>query len=212
MEKHNLAEKSHNGYIYERVTKEMYGIPQEGRISHDTLVKHLDTYGYHPSIRIPGLLKHNSRPINFSLVVDNFGVKYPGKDHALHLKSELETKYKVTTDWESKLYIGIELKCDHGKGRVKLSMPGYVHAALHAFQHEKPKKPQDSPYPWAQTVYRKNNQMLSEKAPDEELDENNQKRLPKIVGKLLYYDISIDPPMLMALNSLEAVFSLCSGL
>ena len=72
-------------------------------------------------------------------MVDNFGVKYPGKDHALHLKSELETKYKVTTDWESKLYIGIALKCDHGKGRVKLSMPGYVHAALHAFQHEKPK-------------------------------------------------------------------------
>ena len=117
----------------------MYGIPQEGRISHDALVKHLDTYGYHPSIRTPGLLRQNSRPINFSLVVDNFGVKYSGKDHALHLKSELETKYKVTTDLERKLYIGIALKWDHEKVTVQLSMPGYVHAALHAFQHKKPK-------------------------------------------------------------------------
>ena len=46
--------------------------------------------------------------------------------------------------------------------------------------------------------------MLSEKAPAEELDEYKQKRLQKIVGKLLYYARSIDPTMLMALNSLAA--------
>ena len=40
-EKYNLAEKSHNGYIYTRVKKVMYGTPQEGCISHDDLVKHL---------------------------------------------------------------------------------------------------------------------------------------------------------------------------
>ena len=37
------------------------------------------------------------------------------------------------------------------------------------------------------------------------MDERNQKRLKKIVGKLLYYARSIDPIMLMALNSLAAV-------
>ena len=47
--------------------------------------------------------------------------------------------------------------------------------------------------------------MLSEKAPAEELDENNQKILQKIVGKFLYYDGSIDSTILMALNSLAAV-------
>ena len=41
VEKYNLTEKSHNGYIYARLTKEMYGIPQEERISHEALVKHL---------------------------------------------------------------------------------------------------------------------------------------------------------------------------
>ena len=49
-------------------------------------------------------------------------------------------------------------------------MPGYVRAALHDLQHDKPKKPQESPHPWTQPVYRNNNHMLSEKSPAEELD------------------------------------------
>ena len=84
-------------------------------------------------------------------------------------------------------------------------MPGYVCTALNAFQHKPPKQPQESPYPSTQPVYRKNNQMLSEKAPVEELDEYNQKRLNKIVGKLLYHARSVDPTMLISLRSLAAV-------
>ena len=87
----------------------MYGILQADRISHAARVKHPEPYGYHPSSKSPGLWKHSSQPINFTLVVDDFGVEYPGKEHELHLKSTLETKYKVTTDWEGKLYIGIAL-------------------------------------------------------------------------------------------------------
>ena len=46
----------------------------------------------------------------------------------------------------------------------------------------------------------KNNEILSEKEPDEESDENNQKQLQKIVGKFLYYSRAIDTTMLMALK------------
>ena len=60
VDKSNLQEKLHNGYIYARVTKGMYGIPQAGRIAHDSLLKHLYTYGYHPSRKPPGLWTHNS--------------------------------------------------------------------------------------------------------------------------------------------------------
>ena len=139
VEKYNLSENTRNGYIYARVTKVMYGLPQAGRISYESLFKHLETYGYHPSSKTPGLWKHNSQPINFTLVVDDFDVKYSGKEHALHLKAELETKYKVTTYWEGKFYIGIALKWEYEKGTVQLSMPVYVRASLHAFQHKKPK-------------------------------------------------------------------------
>ena len=101
----------------------MYGLPQAGRISHDTLVQHLKPYVYHSSRSPPGLWTLKSCPINSTLVVDDFGVKYLGKEHYLHLKAALESKYKVSTDWEGKLYIGIALKWDYEKGTVRLSMP-----------------------------------------------------------------------------------------
>ena len=77
--KYNLAEKAHNRYIYTRVTNGLYGIPQAGCIAHEALLKYLDPYGYHPSSKNPGLWKHISRPIKYTLVVDDFGVKYLGK-------------------------------------------------------------------------------------------------------------------------------------
>ena len=103
------------------------------------------------------------------------------------------------------MYIEIALKWDYEKYTVQISMPGYVCASLRSFQHKKPKRSQYLSYPWTQPIYGENNQMISEKSPAEELNENNQKRLQKIVGKLLYYTIAIDPPMLMAINSLAAL-------
>ena len=143
--------------------------------------------------------------MNFTWVVDDFGMKYSRKYHAVHLKSALEDKYKVTSDWEGKFYIGIALKSDYEKGTVKISMPDYVCAELHSFQHGKPQRHQESTYPFTQPIYEKNNPMLSEKAPAEKLDDNNKKRHQKIVGKFLYYDRALDPTMMMALNSLVAV-------
>ncbi|KAL7474966.1 hypothetical protein ACHAW6_000903 [Cyclotella cf. meneghiniana] len=35
---------------------------------------------------VPGFWKHQTRPIQFTLVVDNFGVQYIGREHAEHLK------------------------------------------------------------------------------------------------------------------------------
>ena len=84
---------------------------------------------------VPGLWKHATRPIQFTLAVDNFGVKYEGKQHALHLKKTLEDHYKITTDWTGARYIGITLDWDYKKRQVHLSMPGYVDKALKQFQH-----------------------------------------------------------------------------
>ena len=38
----------------------------------------------------PGLWKHVNRPIQFSFVVDDFGVKYDEEEHAKHLIKALE--------------------------------------------------------------------------------------------------------------------------
>ena len=108
----------------------MYGLPQSGRITHDALVKQLKPSGYHPPSKNPIQWTHNSQPINLTLVVDDFGQKYSGKEHALHLKAAIEDKYRVTIDWEVKLYIWIALKWDYEKGTIQISMPVHVHAAL----------------------------------------------------------------------------------
>ena len=82
VKKYDHQEKSHNGYIYERVTKGMYGLPQSVQIENDTLVKHAEPYGYHPRIKTLVVWTHNNQPIRFTLVVDDFEVKYLGKEHA----------------------------------------------------------------------------------------------------------------------------------
>jgi hypothetical protein len=78
----------------------------------------------------PGLWKHNTRPIQFTLVVDDFGIKYVNKEHAQHLKNTLKEHYKLTSNWTGKQYIGITLDWDYNKCHVHLFMPNYVQKAL----------------------------------------------------------------------------------
>ena len=45
VEKYDLKDKAHIGYIFKQVTKVMHGISQSGQITHDSLVQHMETYG-----------------------------------------------------------------------------------------------------------------------------------------------------------------------
>ena len=90
--------------------------------------------------------------MHFILVVDAFGVKYVGKEHAQHLKNTLEEKYTVTTEWEGTRYIGITLDWDYKRRQVHLSMPKYVRKELNQFQY-KLKKTQHQPFPSANIIY-----------------------------------------------------------
>jgi hypothetical protein len=75
----------------------------------------------------------------FSLVVNDFEVKYIGKEYANHLFSALEEHYKASTNWAGKLYCGLTLQWDYNACTVDISIPGYVAAALHQFQHTMPR-------------------------------------------------------------------------
>ena len=65
--------------------------------------------GYYEVANTPGLWKCVSRPIAFTLVVEDFGVKYVGKKHADHLVNALKKNYKISEDWTGSLYCGIAL-------------------------------------------------------------------------------------------------------
>ena len=51
---------------------------------------------------MPGLWKHDTRPIHFTLVVDDFVVKYTQQEDVDHLKNVIEQDYTVTVDWTEK--------------------------------------------------------------------------------------------------------------
>jgi hypothetical protein len=62
------------GYIYCEIQKGMYGLPQAGIIAQQFLEEHLEKNSYCQSKTTPGLWTHNTRPISFSLIVDDFRV------------------------------------------------------------------------------------------------------------------------------------------
>jgi hypothetical protein len=74
-----------DGCVYVEIQRGMDGLKQAGIIANDQLQAHLAKYGYHPMPRTPGLWNHATRPVTFSLVVDDFGIKYVGRQHADHL-------------------------------------------------------------------------------------------------------------------------------
>ena len=74
-----------NGNVYIRVQKGMYGLLQASILAQQQLEQQLNKHGYHKSSLTPGLWKHKTQPISFTLCVNNFGVKYVGRKHAEHL-------------------------------------------------------------------------------------------------------------------------------
>ena len=78
----------------------MPGLKQAGLITNYRLTRHLAKFGYTPSTKTPALWRHLTCNIYLSLVVDNFGVKYVGKENADHIISALRGLYTVSIDWK----------------------------------------------------------------------------------------------------------------
>ena len=75
IEQYKLKDKATpEGYIYVEVRKGMYGLPQAGLLAQELLEKQLNEKGYRQSKYAPGLWKHDTRAIQFMLVVDDFGI------------------------------------------------------------------------------------------------------------------------------------------
>ena len=98
IKKYNLLALKKDGWVHIEIQKGMYGLPQAGFLASKLLKKHLSKHGYFPVQYTPGIWKHTWRPVIFYLVVDDFGVKYTRKDHALHLIKALKNDYKLALD------------------------------------------------------------------------------------------------------------------
>jgi hypothetical protein len=133
---YNLDTNARDGFVFLEIRRAVWGLPQAGILANKLLRKRLKPRGYYECVNTPGLWQHATRPITFSLVVDNFGVKYVGKEHADHLISCLKQEtYKLTEDWARDLYCGISLQWDYVRRRLDISMPGYIKKQLLKYNH-----------------------------------------------------------------------------
>lgn len=100
---YGLRPKIKNGKIYMKIIGGMYGLPQSGILANKLLKERLATRGYEEVAHTPGLFKHKTRPVWFTLVVDDLGIKYIGRENVEHLIETLKGFYEITIDWEGSL-------------------------------------------------------------------------------------------------------------
>ena len=87
--KYNLHAFIHLNAILFQVDKCMYGLPQAAYLSNRHLIKHLAIHGYLEDPNVPCLFTNASIGIQFTLIVDDFGVKYNSTTGLDHISSPL---------------------------------------------------------------------------------------------------------------------------
>ena len=199
---YNLSEKVQNGYVYMRIVRGMYGLPQAGMLANNLLKERLEKHGYIELTHTPGLFMHKTRPVWFTLVVDDFGVKYVGEENAKHLMSVLREFYEVEEDWNGGLYCGITLEWNYKRRYVDIAMPNYVQKQLLKYKWRTPKRPQYCPYSPAPVNYGKKSDIIIDKPESPKLDKAGKKYIQQVVGSFLYYARAVDMTILHALSKI----------
>jgi hypothetical protein len=133
--------------------------------------------------------------------VDDFEVKYVGKQHTEHLINALFRTYELTTDWTVTVYSGMTLKWDYENRTCDIYMPGYVSNVLREFQHDAPKHPQHTPSRYFTPVYGAKTQYAT-KDETPPLTATQCLTIQKVTGSVLYYARAFDPTVLMPINDI----------
>jgi hypothetical protein len=207
IEQYNLLPLVSDGHVYIEVQKTMYGLPRSVILANQLLACRLAIHGYHQKKFTPCLWRHVTRTIQFTLVVEDFGVQYVGAERAHHLIAALETDYTVSKDWNCGLYCGMTLKWDYANKYAHLSKSGYIKDALHKFQHQLPTRPQYAPYNWTVPAYGQRIQYapLPDAAPP--ATEAEITRAQVIVGNLVYNARAVDTTPFVPLRALASQLS-----
>jgi hypothetical protein len=184
---YDLLTKVHRGHIYLEMRWAVWGLPQAGILANKLLCKRLAPHGYYECKQTPGLWKHTSRPISFTLVVDNFGVKYTNQGDMDHLIGSLKKDYELTEDWDGALYCRIKLKWDYDACTLDISMPVYIIKQLQKYKHASPPRLQHCPYLPEPKRYGNNAQRPLPKDTSPPLSKEDIKHVQRVIGSILYY-------------------------
>jgi hypothetical protein len=202
IDKYDLIELAQDGKVYIEIQKGMSGLTQAGILANELIQHNLAKDGYHPTKQTHGLWKHYTCPISFSLVVDDFRVKNVGREHAEHLMECILKKKSI--DWKGSAYCGVTLEWDYKNRTVDFSMPRYITASLHKYQHAAPTRPEHAPHMWNPPVYGAKTQYVENETTSPALSAQDVNRLQQLTGTLLYYARAVDPTLIMPINVLAS--------
>jgi hypothetical protein len=152
---------------------------------------------------VPGFWKHNTKPIQFVLVVDDFGIEYLKQEDLDHLIGLLEKHYDVAVDLDGKEFVKIELDWDYKNRKVHLSMAPYLQKSLQQFNNIVTTKHQDSPYPYTKPKYGAK-QQFSEYNTSAPVGKDEQKYVQQVTGKFNWYARGVDGTLLTPISALTA--------
>lgn len=191
------------GLVLAKIIRGMYGLPQAGRLAYEQLLPYLEKAGYIQAGTTPGLFKHKTRPIQFILVVDDFGIKFTSQEDLDHLINHLKKKFRVTVG-DGSLYCGINIDWDYNKRTAKLHMPTYINKALSKFNYQPRKIPEHAPHASAEIRYSKKPQ-LAPKAHINfpPLTKKQRNYAQSIIGTWNFYARAVDPTMLPAVGTIS---------
>ena len=200
--KYNLKVFEHNGYVLMEIRKGIYGLKQAGKLAQDRLIMHLAKHGYSQCISTPCLFRHETNGVAFTLVVDDFLIKYSNKDAADHLLAALRELYILKDDFAStQKYVGITLSHNTARKTIHMSMPGYVQKALVRFKRLNIKGA-NSPILYVPPKYGRYPQEVYPDNESKPLTAAQLLELQEIVGVFLFYARAVDPLMITAINKI----------
>ena len=204
IDEYDLIGRDRDGWVYFEIRRGCYGLPQSGILANNLLRSRLVTEGFYESFSTPGLWRHKWRPIQFCLIVDDFGVEYVGMEHFDFLLNILKKYHGVQFNMAGDKLAGITITWDYPNKRCRISMPGYIDNLLIKFKHPRPSKPRFSPHACLPIAYGAKTQF----APDDDasalLPEDRKRRIQEIVGSLLYYARAVDNKLLVALSAIAS--------
>jgi hypothetical protein len=116
----------------------------------------------------------------------------------------IKKNYNISSDWNGCAYCGLTLDWDYTNRTVDLSMPGYINAALHKYQHDAPARPEHAPYTWNPPIYDAKTQFVKDETTSPALSDKDVNKLQQLTGTLLYYARAVDPTLIMSINVLAS--------
>ncbi len=110
IDKYKLTGLDCGGWIYFEIRQDCYGLPQAGILANDLLRSHLKAKGFYEAASTPSLWCHKWSPIQFFLIVVNFGLKYVGLKHFTYLLDICKKFHGIQYNMEGDNVFGMDIE------------------------------------------------------------------------------------------------------